>query len=85
MDEHERRDTNGQDAEDFAMDMIKENRMIEEKENEVEELKKLYSETKDLNMQYFRNILDLQSYNGKLKFISISELVIIIILGLVIL
>jgi len=56
-----------------------------DKEKQIEDLKKLYSETKDLNLQYFKNILQLRKDYSILEFVCIFELITIIVLGLIIL
>ena len=50
------------------------------KEKQIEDLKKLYSETKDLNKQYFDNIIRLTKDKDNIKIICTIELCIIIIL-----
>ena len=50
------------------------------KEKQIEDLKTLYSETKDLNKQYFENIVRLMKNMAHLKIISAFELIIIILL-----
>ena len=51
------------------------------KEKQIEDLKKLYSETKDLNKQYFDNIIRLTKDKDNIKVICAFELCIIIILS----
>ena len=48
------------------------------------EIKDLYSETKDLNIQYFGNILELKKDYGILEFACVLELIIIVVLLVVI-
>lgn len=80
MNEDERKEVNGQDIEDFASEMRNENRMMDEKEKEIEEFKKLYTETKDLNEQYFENIIKLLRIRGNLIILCAFELIVIIAL-----
>ena len=84
MNEENRRDTNAQDTEDFGNEMLNENRIVEEKNKEIDFLKSLHSETKDLNRQYFRKIFRLKKDYGTLEFACVSELIIIVVLSLVI-
>ena len=56
------------------------NENLEEKNKQIEDLKKLYFETKDLNKQYFKNILELERKKNDLEFLSVFEFMIIIVL-----
>ena len=56
------------------------NENLEEKNKQIEGLKKLYFETKDSNKQYFKNIIELERKKNNLEFLSVFEFMIIIVL-----